>query len=187
VIGRKDDKEIGDTKSDVLLRKNAAQEELRDLVRNVQQINKKDDGSLQMSLNPNGNPKSKTLAVPDGDVVEVIKLVLPNQQLLRMLLNDGDETNNARYCAVQPGIVLELTILGIGGLRTFQYFLVRNLPEPYSERNIIFRITDVHQTLEAGNWETTIRAQPLPLRGYIKQRLQGPYDTSSGWLPDPPQ
>jgi hypothetical protein len=73
-----------------------------------------------------------------------------------------------------------LTLQGIGGLRTFQYFLVRNLPEPYSDRNILFRITDVHQTLEAGNWETTIRAQPLPLKGYIKNRLKGPYTMAQG-------
>ena len=39
-----------------------------------------------------------------------------------MLLDDNDEDNNPRYCAVQPGIVLELTISGIGGIRTFQYF-----------------------------------------------------------------
>ena len=116
----------------------------------------------------NGTPK---------DMPEVVKLVMGyegGQQLLRLLLNDEDYDNNPRYCAVQPGIILELTLQGIGGLRTFQYFLIKNLPEPYSDRNIIFRITDVHQTLESGNWETTIRAQLHPLRGYIKNRLKRP-------------
>jgi hypothetical protein len=74
-----------------------------------------------------------------------------------------------------------LTIQGIGGLRTFQYFLVRNLPEPYSDRNVIFRITDIHQTLEAGTWETVIRAQLTPLRGYIKNRIVGPLGASAGY------
>ena len=75
-----------------------------------------------------------------------------------------------------------MTISGIGGLRTFQYFLVKNLPKPYSDSNIIFRITDVHQTLETGNWETTIRAQPMPLRKYIKTRIVGP---NGSWPADP--
>jgi hypothetical protein len=185
VIGTPEDKSQPD---DDLSRRQTANEQQRDLVRTVQTINSKsDDGSLQMSLNayrrfdnpPAGTPK---------DMPEIIKLVMPCQQLLRLLLADNDVDNNPRYCAVQPGIILELTLQGIGGLRTFQYFLVRNLPEPYSDRNIIFRITDVHQTLEAGNWETTIRAQPIPLRGYIKTRLKGPYinnqNTINGWLPD---
>jgi hypothetical protein len=118
---------------------------------------------------------------------EIIKLVMTDKKLLTLLLNDEDYNENGKYCAVQPGITLELTLQGIGGLRTFQYFIVRHLPPPYSENDIIFRITDVHQTLEAGNWETTIRAQPLPLRGYIKDKLRGPlgFDATSpnknGW------
>jgi len=186
VIGTPEDKAQGDPGD--LDKRQTANEQQRDLVRTVQTINSKsDDGSLQMSLNayrrfdspPSGTPK---------DMPEIVKLVMPNQQLLRLLVADDDTDNNPRYCAVQPGIILELTLQGIGGLRTFQYFLVRNLPEPYSDRNIVFRITDVHQTLEAGNWETTIRAQPLPLRGYIKNKLKGPYinnpNTINGWLPD---
>ena len=77
------------------------------------------------------------------------------------MINDGDFDNNPRYCAVQPNFFIEITLQGIGGLRTFQYFTVRNLPEPYSDRNVIFRITDVTQTLEAGSWETTIRCTTI--------------------------
>lgn len=173
VIGTRQDRIQGDASS-VLAKRISAIEQHRDLVRSVQTINAKtNDPGLQMSIKA-------------GDKLDIIKLILPNQQLLRMLLNDEDEESNARYCAVQPNIIIELTLQGIGGLRTFQYFIVRNLPEPYSDRNIIFRITDVHQTLEAGNWETTIRAQPLPLRAYIKTRLRGPLPegatpTKNGW------
>lgn len=189
VIGTPEDKAQGDKGE--LDKRQTANEQLRDLVRSVQTINSKaDDGSLQMSLNAY-RPRRRS-PVPLGtpqDMPEIIKLVMPSQQLLRLLLADDDADNNPRYCAVQPGIILELTLQGIGGLRTFQYFLIRNLPEPYSDRNILFRITDVNQTLEAGNWETTIRAQPLPLRGYIKNKLKGPYvntpNTINGWLPDP--
>ena len=165
VIGTSQIKKYGDAKAELAKRKSANSEH-QDMVRKVQLINNKtDDPGLQMSLITEGG---------SDDNPNIVKLVLPDQQLLRMMLNDGDEEGNARYCAVQPGIILELTLQGIGGLRTFQYFTVKNLPEPYSDRNIIFRITDVQQTLEAGNWETTIRAQPLPLRAYIKQRLRGP-------------
>jgi len=197
VIGTPESKVQGDAQGD-LDKRQTAQGQQMDLLSNVQCINSQnDDGTLQMSLNPyrQGNKpytldKSGKVVVAPTDMPEVVKLVMPYPQLLRLLINDGDVDNNPRYCAVQPGIILELTLQGIGGLRTFQYFTVRNLPEPYSDRNIIFRITDVIQTLEAGNWETTIRAQPLPLRGYIKSRLKGPYTgvagTTNGWLPDTP-
>jgi hypothetical protein len=197
VIGTKENKVQGDAQGD-LSKRQTAQGQQMDLLSNVQSINSQnDDGSLQMSLNPfrQGNKpysvdKTGKVVVPPIDMPEIVKLVMPYPQILRLLINDGDFDNNPRYCAVQPGIILELTLQGIGGLRTFQYFTVRNLPEPYSDRNIIFRITDVIQTLEAGNWETTIRAQPLPLRGYIKSRLKGPYtntaNTNNGWLPDTP-
>lgn len=150
-----------------IAKRSTSVDQYRNLVGTVQVINgDKDDGSLQMTVN---NANSPTLR-------EIVKLVLPVQQLLTILLDDKDVDNNPRYCAVQPGITLEMTILGIGGIRTFQYFLVKNLPEPYSERDVIFRVTDVIHTLESGNWETVIRAGLLPLRGYIKNRLPGPDD-----------
>lgn len=177
---------------------NTANQQKRDLISSVQYVNKDaDDNSLQMTfqgeviLNYKNGPEAppdRTYSpstiypdIPEGKH-EIVKLVLPNQQILRMLLDDKDEENNPRYCAVQPGIILEITMLGVGGLRTFQYFMVKNLPEPYSHRTILFRITDVHQTLESGNWETTIRAQPLPLRKYITSRVRGP--APDGWPPD---
>jgi hypothetical protein len=180
VIGTSQQKKDGDVDAE-LAKRISSHAEHQDMARKVQTINNEtNDPSLQMSLTTEGGTDQRP---------NIVKLVLPDQQLLRMLLNDDDEESNARYCAVQPGIILELTLLGVGGLRTFQYFVVKNLPEPYSDRNIVFRITDVHQTLEAGNWETTIRAQPLPLRAYIKQRLRGPITDSNtpndnGWARD---
>jgi hypothetical protein len=157
----------------------SAQRQMKDLIGTVQKINTGNAESLQMTFYDaqvwpyNEIPKDKK---------EVVMLVLPNQQILRMLLDDKDDENNPRYCAVQPGITLELTLSGIGGIRTFQYFLVKNLPEPYSHRNIVFRVTDVQHTLESGNWETMLRAQPLPLRKYIKKRVKGP--DPDGWPAD---
>ena len=193
VIGTYDDKKQGDAKGDAE-RSKTALEQKRDLIRNVQHINGgSDDSSLQMTLNPYRRGNTPPVGTPpyggSNSRPEIVKLVMPENKLLRLLLNDGDYENNGRYCAVQPGIYLELTLQGIGGLRTFQYFLIKNLPEPYSDRNVIFRITDVHHTLESGTWETTIRAQLSPLKGYIKKSVIGPYqngtpNTTNGWLND---
>lgn len=99
------------------------------------------------------------------------RLALPATDIQSLLLDDGDEDNNPRYTGIMPGIQAQFTIQGIGGLRTFMMFLVRNLPEPYSEKNIVFRIVDVQETVEAGKWTTQITAGVIPLRGFIKSRL----------------
>lgn len=99
------------------------------------------------------------------------RLCLPATDIQQLLLDDGDEENNPKYTGIMPGIQATFTIQGIGGLRTFMMFLVRNLPEPYSEKNIIFRIVDVQETVESGKWTTQITAGVIPLREHIKARL----------------
>ena len=166
-------------------KENRLRAQLRDILRGIQVID--DTETFVMTTNATvktvvvnpqglvgaakGGVASTTTQVPAGG--EIVKLVMPSsaKPLLRMLLDDGDEERNPRYCAVQPGITLEMTLEGIGGLRTFQYFRIRNLPEPYSHRNIIFRVTDVVQTIRGGQWETTIKAGLLPLRKYIAKQL----------------
>jgi len=134
-----------------------AKEQMREIIRGLHTINDNSTDTLQMTLS-NG---------------EIIKLVLPSgqQKLLRATFEDGNEEKNQRYCGVQPGITLELTIQGIGGVRTFQYFLLKNLPAPYSSNNVIFRIVNVAHSVESGEWETTIQAGLLPLTKYIKSRI----------------
>ena len=101
----------------------------------------------------------------------VRRLAMPATDIQQLLLDDGDEENNPKYTGIMPGIQAQFTIQGIGGLRTFMMFLVRGLPEPYSEKNIVFRIVDVQETVEAGKWTTQITAGVIPLRGWIKSRL----------------
>jgi hypothetical protein len=101
----------------------------------------------------------------------VRRLVLPAPDILRLLLDDDDEENNPKYTGIMPGIQATFTLQGIGGLRTFMMFLVRNLPEPYSHQNIVFRIVDVQETVESGRWTTVITAGVIPLREQIKNRL----------------
>jgi hypothetical protein len=99
------------------------------------------------------------------------RLAMPATDIQQLLLDDGDEENNPKYTGIMPSIQATFTIQGIGGLRTFMMFLCRGLPEPYSEKNIVFRIVDVQETIEAGKWTTQITAGVIPLREHIKARL----------------
>jgi len=96
----------------------------------------------------------------------IVNLVLPNEGLLLALLNDMDfEKNSNIYGGQQPGFTVEMTLQGISGLRTFQLFSLKNLPSPYSEREVIFQIVDINHKLDAGNWTTTIKAGMRSIRG----------------------
>jgi len=132
--------------------------------------------SLQQ-LSPCGGTYQMTMKV-NGKVV-IRRLALPSSDVSKLLLDDGDEEFNPKYTGIMPGIQANFTIQGIGGLRTFMMFLVRNLPEPYSENNIVFRIVDVQESLEAGKWTTTITAGIIPLREHIKARLGIPTTKTS--------
>ena len=108
--------------------------------------------------------------VPDTQIEEtgwnIVNLVLPNDSLLIALMNDMDFKNNSNiYGGQQPGFTVEMTLQGISGLRTFQLFSLKNLPSPYSEREIICQIVDVSHKIENGNWTTTIKAGIRSIRG----------------------
>jgi hypothetical protein len=96
----------------------------------------------------------------------IVNLVLSSQTLLLGLLNDLDYSNNTNvYGGQQPGFTVEMTLQGISGLRTFQLFSLKNLPSPYSEREILCQIIDVSHKVDAGNWTTTIKAGIRSIRG----------------------
>lgn len=157
----------------------------RETLRELQQLSPP-NGAYQMTMR--GSPTRKLITtgrmrgnfqtVP-GEII-IRRLALPeSSDVLKALLDDGDEENNPKYTGIMPGIQATFTIQGIGGLRTFMMFLVRNLPEPYSHENIIFRIVDVQESIEAGKWVTTITAGIIPLRDNIKVRLGIPVSKTS--------
>lgn len=127
--------------------------------------------NLQSAIPPEGafQMTSKT----SGGEIIVKRLAIPNggSDVLKLLLDDGDTENNPKYLGIMPGIQAQITIQGIGGLRTFMMFLIKNLPEPYSHKNIVFRIIDLNESIENGMWTTTITAGIIPLRKRIKERL----------------
>jgi len=152
-----------------------ARQQHREIIRGLQTVNEgtSKEESLQMTIY--GDSPLMSVQLPNikqnPNSFEIMKFVLPDSEMLRLMLDDGDEERNPRYCAIQPNINLELTLQGIGGLRTFQYFFVRNLPSPYSSNDVIFRITDVQHSVQQGSWETVITAGLLPSKAYIKKRL----------------
>jgi hypothetical protein len=159
----------------------------------IQVVNAGNDGTLQMTVATENTQFKKTVSekvdvtvkvggkttkthrhvlIPVPEDFEIVKLVIPasHKNFATTVVDDGDD-NNPRYCAIQPGITIELVLEGIGGLRTFQYFRIRNLPKPYSHEEVIFRIVDVVQSINGTIWETTIKAGLIPLRKYIQQQL----------------
>lgn len=119
------------------------------------------------------SPKVYQMTTKEDEKIIIRRLAIPSEQasILKLLLDDGDEENNPKYTGIMPGIQASFTLQGIGGLRTFMMFLVRNLPEPYSHKNIVFRIVDIQEVVEAGKWNTTITAGVIPLRKHIAKRL----------------
>jgi hypothetical protein len=118
-------------------------------------------------------PTVYQMTTKNDNKIIIRRLAIPPDQasILKLLLDDGDEENNPKYTGIMPGIQASFTLQGIGGLRTFMMFLVRNLPEPYSHKNIVFRIVDIQEVVEAGKWNTTITAGVIPLRENIAKRL----------------
>lgn len=128
-------------------------------MKDLQRMNSPSPDAYQVTTRVNGKIIIRRLAIPSGT------------DLLHLLIDDGDEENNPQYTGIMPGIQASFTIQGIGGLRTFMMFLVKNLPEPYSHENVIFRIIDVQEAIDAGKWTTTMTAGIIPLRNNIKRRL----------------
>lgn len=111
------------------------------------------------------NPSQFTMTFVNGNKKNKVNLVLPNEGLLIALLNDNDnEKNTNLYGGQQPNFTLELTLQGISGFQTFQCFSVKNFPRPYSDKEVIFQITDIAHTLTRDNWETKIKAGVRPFR-----------------------
>jgi hypothetical protein len=126
----------------------------------------------QVRIMQNGQPNHSmyqfTITVDDKPYFR--RLVLPDAELLNCLLDDNDIDRNQRYTGLQP-ITVEVSLQGLGGIRTFMTFLIRNLPDPYNHKNVAYRIVDVRHTIQDGKWDTVVKAGIIPLRGYIKQKI----------------
>lgn len=124
------------------------------------------------SINPISSAFQVTTKNSEGKEI-IYRLAIPNKypNILSLLLDDNDKEHNPRYIGIMPNIQAEFTIEGIAGIRTFAMFLVRGLPEPYSEKNIVFRVINCTDTIQNGKWTTHIVAGVIPLRGYFASKL----------------
>ena len=123
-------------------------------------------------ITPPGDTYQVTAESKDGRTL-IRRLAIPPtaKELLTILLNDGDVEHNPRYLRIQANIQAQFTLQGIGGLRTQMYFLVKNLPKPYSHNDIVFRITNISEMVESGKWTTVITAGLVPLGRSMKRML----------------
>lgn len=135
---------------------NVSTSNFRDTLQSLQQI-LPSDGSFQI-----------TTQIANGNIL-IRRLVLPSADILRLLLDDGDMDNNPSNMGIVVGIQTTFTIQGIGGLRTFMIFLVENLPKPYDSNNIVFQIINLEESINNGEWTTTITAGIRPIRGQFKK------------------
>lgn len=128
--------------------------------------------SLQ-SVKPISNQCYQVTILGSDGKEKICRLAIPPDysDILSIILDDEDIEHNPRYTGIMPGIQAEFTIQGIAGIRTFALFRVRGLPKPYSEDDIIFRVVDVVDTVQNGQWITTIRAGVIPLRGYFRNHF----------------
>jgi hypothetical protein len=115
-------------------------------------------------------PESYQFTIMVGDKPYFRRLSLPDPEMLNCLLDDHDIERNQRYTGIQP-ITVELPMQGIGGIRTYMSFMIRNLPNPYHHKDVAYRIVDVHHSIQDGKWNTVIKSGIIPIRGYIKKKL----------------
>lgn len=135
-------------------------------IKQLQSNPSKGSNSLIMSFTSTQKPDRGRGIAGGINGFNIVNLVLPSQALLLGLLNDLDYNNNTNiYGGQQPGFTVEMTLQGISGLRTFQLFSLKNLPSPYSEREILCQIIDVSHKVDGGNWTTTIKAGIRSIRG----------------------
>lgn len=104
-----------------------------------------------------------TVKVPNFLEYNIVDLCIPDKEALVYLLNDEDKKGNTNvYCAPIRNVEIEISLMGIAGIKVFQFFKVRNLPPPFTDDVVVFQVRDVNHTLDENGWETKIKASVRP-------------------------
>lgn len=97
------------------------------------------------------------------DKYDIVDLVMPYEELVVSMLNDGDLTRNTNiYNSPLRNVEIEVSLLGIAGIKTFEFFRVTNLPPPFNDDVVVFQVTNVTHVINENNWETRLKAQLRP-------------------------
>ena len=99
----------------------------------------------------------------DYETYDIVDIVMPFEELVVNMLNDGDvEKNTNVYNAPLRNIEIEISLMGISGIKTFEFFRVTNLPPPFNDDVVVFQVTNVTHVVNENTWETRLKAQLRP-------------------------
>ena len=156
-------KELKQTKPSVKLNK----EDIEYYYKLIGKDGKKyDDHFLQVTLfdeKINPNSKSGTDTITDYETYDIVDIIMPFEDLVLYMLNDGDlKTNTNIYNAPLRNVEIELSLMGISGIKTFEFFRISNLPPPFNDDVVVFQVINVTHVISENTWETRIKAQLRP-------------------------
>ena len=107
--------------------------------------------------------KSEIIKDVDYDTYDIVDIIMPFEELVVNMLNDGDvEKNTNVYNAPLRNIEIEISLMGISGIKTFEFFRVTNLPPPFNDDVVVFQVTNVTHVVNENTWETRLKAQLRP-------------------------
>lgn len=126
------------------------------------------DGFLQVTLFDTKEVQTGRASkqmVPDYDTYDIVDIVFPEKfsDLVLYMLNDGDLKKNTNiYNAPLRNVEIEISLMGISGIKTFEFFRVTNLPPPFNDDVVVFQVTNVTHVVNENAWETRVKAQLRP-------------------------
>lgn len=121
-----------------------------------------------------GGVTTYSVKVANFNEYNIADLFIPDKEALVYLLNDYDKKNNTNvYCAPIRNVELEISLMGIAGIRVFEFFRVKNLPPPFTENVVVFQVRDVTHTIDENGWETRIKASVRPSYNLFSEQFFG--------------
>ncbi len=123
------------------------------------------DKFLQVTLfDEKPNPDSRGAdTITDFETYDIVDIIMPFEDLVLYMLNDGDlKTNTNIYNAPLRNVEIEISLMGISGIKTFEFFRIANLPPPFNDDVVVFQVMNVTHVVNENTWETRVKAQLRP-------------------------
>ena len=120
---------------------------------------------LQVTLfDEKPNPDSRGAdTITDFETYDIVDIIMPFEDLVLYMLNDGDlKTNSNIYNAPLRNVEIEISLMGISGIKTFEFFRIANLPPPFNDDVVVFQVMNITHVINENTWETRLKAQLRP-------------------------